>query len=225
MAGTKIINLFAIEATRIRNYYNSTESGYLAKMVGTLLLAARFICIPANLVNLLSRDDSKPQKRERAIETYILLKMLLVLLIVFCLIPVNEINFLSKAALIWILYSMLETLIFIITPIYCKISFKPTASFKRAFLLIMINYFEMLLSFSFLYAFTSGLAFAAEAGKKLALHSLDYIYFSFLSGFTMQPPDILLTSGWAKTILTGQMIVLFFFATVFITYNFGKLKS
>lgn len=217
---------FSAMTASIKDHWKTEKDRYqkfdsqpgIVRVVRYGLLTLRLACIPGMLVHfLLNKTDQK--KRAKRIDLYVFLKFVIVMLLLLNYNTIKAYSAVNSFVHALLLYNIIETLIFIATPIYCTSSFAKPQSYKRAFTLVIINYFELLLCFAYLYAYCNGLK---NSDTSATFTVMDYLYYSILSGFTMGSGDITAASEASKQILTCQEIVFFFFVTVFINYNFNK---
>ncbi len=162
--------------------------------------------------------DGKENNRVKAIDRYVFGKCIFAILILIT--PVsNTGNPIFKIILtIIVIYLGFETIL----TLFIKILYpKPgnIPSYRRASLLLFINWLELIFLYAILYYLSSSIEFATHTPEKF-----DYFYFSFLHSTTMD-----MNGAYVKEI--GRLISIFqittfvIFITLFFSHNFGKIGN
>ncbi|WP_394775520.1 ion channel [Flavobacterium sp.] len=211
---------------KVFNKYNNESTDFgIVKVFGIILLALRFATLPALIVLQIGGvKDAVSNGREKTIDFYVTAKLLISVLIVILLIPSNKDNVWSMISVIWVFYSLLETLLYIITPIYCSQSFIKPKSYKRAFILGVLNYFEIIFYFAFLYFYFDAIKISntCESGP---FSNLVYVYHSLIAGLTIGFGDYIPSGGVGMYLSILQGVIFFLFIIVFFNYNFSNIKK
>lgn len=112
-----------------------------------------------------------------------------------------------------VIYFGVETLIYVLSLLFLSDIYKPPISYKRSYLMILMNYVELCLDFAVIYKATgevSGLG-----------GSLDAIYFSFVTAFTVGYGDIKPSGQIAKIAVILQSLC----SLVLVTLVFTRTVS
>ncbi len=150
--------------------------------------------------------------RKISVEIYVIVKILLYLLILFCFQP--------KVWWSWIsIYLIIDTVLYLLGLIFLNTEYRKPASYKRNLLMTFINYVEIILGFATIY-------YSAFKDYIFNLQSsIDAIYFSFISATTIGYGDMYPLSNLAKFACIIQSFLSFLFAVFFIGVflaNFDK---
>lgn len=165
-----------------------------------------------------NRYPNKEDKRVKVIDCYVIGKCILAVVLLFT--PISEIeNTILRVVLTFaVIYSGAETVLTLFLKIlYPEPGNKP--SYRRASLLLFINWLDLILLYAILYYFSGSIAFTNHSPVKF-----DYFYFSFLHGTTMD-----MNGAYVRDI--GRIISIFqvttfvIFITLFFSHNFGKLDQ
>ena len=116
-------------------------------------------------------------------------------------------------AQILLAYLGVETLLYILNLMFLSDIYKPPISNKRSYLMLVMNYLEICLDFSVLYR---GLDLISNVHS-----SLDAVYFSFVTAFTVGYGDMAPNSS------TGKLFVILqcFCSLILITLAFTKIVA
>ncbi|MFT6835254.1 MAG: hypothetical protein ACJA0H_001290 [Francisellaceae bacterium] len=128
--------------------------------------------------------------RKLATEFYVVLKLLLPL-VVFLFNHQSNLYILILTG-----YLLIETLLYLLGLIFLSDIYVSPISNKRSYLMVMINYVEICLSFAVLYE-----GFACITGLK---NSVDAIYFSFITATTIGYGDMLPKNSESKLLVIIQ---------------------
>ncbi|MBO9573562.1 MAG: hypothetical protein J7497_15345 [Chitinophagaceae bacterium] len=160
--------------------------------------------------------ESNANKRMIAIDIYVVLKCAIAAILLFTGLGMTD-NLWQKIILAAIaIYGVVETLVALFIKIFYP---KPAGkiSYRRASLLLLINWLEIILWFAILYLVSSSVDFG-----QVSPQMFDYFYFSFLRGATMDM-DNASVQGIGRIISMMQVTAFVIFITLFFSHNFGKL--
>ncbi len=158
------------------------------------------------------------------VEIYVIFKLISAIVILkyqlfnFLLLPNGKSVFFY-----WIIYMIVETLIYTANLIFCDKVFSKPFSNKRNVILLFFDYIELVVDFASLYIINSSLQFANS--HKQIVTSLDALYFSFVSSMTIGFGDIVVKNDFGKTIVILQSVVFLVFVVLFINFYTSKITT
>lgn len=147
-----------------------------------------------------------------AVDFYVLLKVLFPLLI---LINQWQNNGLVLGLMI---YAMLETILYIPTLIFASDLFAKPRSYKRAMLLLFLNYIEIVFAYAALYSCDNYL-------NKPFEHWFDAVYFSIVTSSSIGYGDFYPATTQGKFLVSTQALLFLFFVILFLNFFSTKIKA
>lgn len=144
-------------------------------------------------------------RRKLVVEAYVTFKFFLPILVLW--LGLEQ----FKVFRICAIYFGFETLFYILGLLFLSDIYVEPISRKRSYLMTSINFMEMNLDFAVLYK-------GMVAVEKIQT-SLDAIYFSCVTAFTVGYGDLVPTSDWGKRLVIAQSIS----SLIFITLVFARL--
>jgi len=144
-----------------------------------------------------------------SIELYVLLKLIYPILVFFLGVS-NTIYAVTLS-----IYFLVETVTYISSLVFTSDLKYQSRSANRTILLLFINYLEISLQFSVLYAGFNMLSASAVTG-------VDYIYFSFVTSASIGFGDIYPITQAGKILVCCQSFLLVIFIVLFFNYFRGK---
>lgn len=145
--------------------------------------------------------------RKLALDGFVTLKLILPLVIL----KLHWQKYLAAQFLVS--YLGIETLLYILSLLFLSDIYKPPISNKRSYLMLVMNYVEICLDFAVVYG-----------GQNLisnASNSIDIIYFSFVTAFTVGFGDMVPKNRDGRELVILQSLV----SMIFITLAFTKVVS
>ncbi|PRZ23476.1 potassium channel family protein [Flavobacterium granuli] len=147
-----------------------------------------------------------------AVDFYVLLKVFFPLLIL-----IN--HWQSNVVMLGIMiYLMLETILYIPTLIFASDLFAKPRSYKRAMLLLFLNYIEIIFAYAVLYSCDNYL-------NKPLEHWFDAIYFSTVTSSSIGYGDFYPATTWGKFLVCTQALLFLFFVILFLNFFSTKIKA
>jgi len=119
---------------------------------------------------------------------------------------------------LFMLYLLLETVLYIPTLIFASDLFSKPRSFKRSILLLFLNYVEIIFAFAVLYSCGNYL-------NKPFTNSFDAIYFSTITLSTIGYGEFYPVTLVGKILASSQAILFLFFAILFLNFFTTKIKG
>ena len=150
--------------------------------------------------------------RDLALDFYVLFKVTFPLLILLN-------HWQSNPYIIWfMIYLLVETVLYIPTLIFASDLFSKPRSFKRSMLLLFLNYVEIIIAYAVLYSCGD---FLNEPLK----NSFDAIYFSIITLSTIGYGEYYPVTQIGKILASSQAILFLFFAILFLNFFTTKIKG
>jgi hypothetical protein len=149
--------------------------------------------------------------QEFSIDVFVIVKTLLPLFALYFGYQNNSFVFFI---LVWFLS---ETLLYVPTLIFASDIFSKPRSYRRSVLLLFFNYFEIILTFAFIYS----------SGDHLnkAYTWYDYIYFSFVTASTTGFGDIYPITAIGKLLVSIQVVIFMLFLVIFFNFFSNRLEN
>lgn len=189
------------------NNYNSIG---IERLVQLFLLSIQFIFIGTYIRYLFARGGVL--RKNVGIEFFVLLKFLITFLILYFSLYNSWLFQNGKSFFYYLtLYMSLETLLYIPTLLFCENVFAPRRSVGRSAILTFFNYFELILTFSIIYASTGALKSGNDA---IVSNPLDCLYFSVVTSCTIGYGDITPCTEFGKQCVIAQAIIFLVFGAV-----------
>jgi hypothetical protein len=158
---------------------------------------------------------SQKNKQAKAIDTYVIAKCIIAAIILFTGISTTDYGLLKIFLIILAIYSIVETMLSLFRKIFYPDGTR-NPSHRRASLLLLFNWMEIIIWYAVLYVLSESIAFKEDAGM------FDYFYFSFLHGATMDM-DGAVVIGIGRIISICQITTFVVFIALFFSHNFGKI--
>jgi hypothetical protein len=195
----------------------------IERLMALVFLYSQYVFVAFYFRNLFSKigNDAK----DISTEIYVITKTIFSFLVLFF--TVNADGFLCLKSILYFfsIYLMIETLVFIITPIICNYLYPQPRSYIRATILLSFNYVETMIFFALIYCYNDAIGFSNEILRVNKLLASDYIYYSFVSGVTTGIGDISPISSMGKYLTVIQVIVFLFYVMIFFNYNTNNIQS
>jgi len=142
--------------------------------------------------------------RKISVECYILIKLLIPILVLFSGWHNNHF------IIVLVIYLLSETIFHILNIIFLSDIYGVSVSYRRSVLLLLLNYIEVVLDFSIIYA---GLNLLNKA-----LSPAEAIYFSFVTQTTLGFGDYYPKGHIGQVVVVFQLIIFIMFVLLFINY-------
>lgn len=200
----RILNIYSI-------WNNDHQDDNGIEKIFRLFLSISQLCFPGIYVKTFAAKVNYAYK-DLAMDIYILMKTLFPLVII-----IN--NWQDHKILIWFMvYLILETILYIPTLIFASDLFARPRSYKRSMLLLFFNYFEVIISFAVFYTLgnNTNIPFA---------HWSDAIYFSLMTSNTIGYGDYFPVTTYGKFLASVQAIFFLSFVVLFLNFFSSKVKS
>ncbi|MHB1278834.1 MAG: ion channel [Bacteroidia bacterium] len=123
----------------------------------------------------------------------------------------------------WVIYMISESLLYTATLVFCNDIFAKPRSYKRNIILLLTDYFEIVIGFASLYLMTLALQFAN--GHKPVIKSIDAAYFSFVSSLTIGYGDIIVINDIGKKLVILQSIVFLIYGVLFLNFYTSRIEE
>ena len=160
----------------------------------------------------IAKDDIK----SLVIDLYVIFKCFFAMSLLFLSVCMEKNSITTLSLSIASIYMIIETM----SALAKKILYPSTTavpSNRRASLLIIFNWLEVIILFATLYSLSNSVILTTGIPKVF-----DFFYFSFLSSVTMDMNGATLV-GIGKVILICQITTFIIFLTLFFSHNFGRL--
>ena len=115
------------------------------------------------------------------------------------------------------LYLLFETILYVPTLIFASDSLARPSSYKRSLLLLFLNYFEIIFSYSVIYATGNYL-------NKTFTHWFDAIYFSIVTSSSIGYGDFYPVTTFGKFLVSTQSLLFLFFLVLFLNFFSANVK-
>lgn len=150
--------------------------------------------------------------QDLAMDFYILGKVILPLtLIYFQWVDM----YMARYFIIWLL---LETLLYVPTLIFASDFFSRPSSYRRSMFMLFLNYLEIVFSFAFIYSCGNYL-------NQPFMHWYDSIYFSMNTISSIGIGDYYPITGIGKLLVCAQSLIFLMFVVLFINFFSNKVES
>ncbi len=194
----------------LKEIWNDKESeSYGIERVFKLFLNLIQLIFPTIYIRLLFKGLRTGSLR-LIIDIYLILKLVLPILVLYFS------WYKSVTVIIINVYLMLETIFTILGLIFLSESKSTQISYKRSILILIINYLQVTLGFSLIYAGYDLL------NKRLT--PFEAVYYSFVTMTTLGYGDYFPVSDAGKMMVILQLIVFILFVVLFINYFSHKLN-
>jgi hypothetical protein len=196
----------------IKSIWNNDhqEDNGIEKIV-RLFLSSSLLFFPGIYIKYLASQKG-PEYEDLALDSYVLLKVALPLLI---LINHWQNNYFILTVMV---YVMLETVLYIPTLIFASDLFSKPRSYKRSMLLLFFNYIEMVFAFGVLYSCNDYL-------NKPFTHWFDAVYFSTVTSSTIGFGDFYPVKTFGKFLVSVQSMLVLLYVVLFLNFFSTKIKS
>ncbi|OCB78587.1 potassium channel family protein [Flavobacterium crassostreae] len=176
-----------------------------------LFLSSSQLFFPGIYIKYLASKKG-PEYVDLTVDLYVLLKVMLPLLVL-----VNQWQS-TIFILYFMVYVMLETVLYIPTLIFASDLFSRPRSYKRSMLLLFFNYLEMVLAFAVLYSCNNYL-------NKPFTHWFDPIYFSTVTASTIGFGEYYPVAFLGKFLVSMQALLVLMYVVLFLNFFSTKIKS
>lgn len=196
----------------IRAIWNNDhqEDNGIEKII-RLFLSISQLLFPGVYIKFLA-DKINYQYQDLAMDVYILAKVFFPVLILIY-------GWQDNAFLVGIMvYTLLETLLYIPTLIFASDMLSRPRSYKRSMLMLFFNYIEIVISFAVLYSCGNNM-------NKPFENWFDPIYFSMVTSSSVGYGDFIPITIYAKVLVCFQAIFFLAFVVLFLNFFSGKIKN
>lgn len=205
---------FKVISTRWKNiqaiWHNEHQDDVgVEKILRLFLTTSNFLFPGVYIKQIFSNHSLRTQ--EIVTDTFVLFKLIFPFVIILNGWYLNPWIF---GIMIWL---MMETLNYVPILIFASDLFNPPRSYRRSMLLLLINYFEIVLDFGAIYARLNGF-------NKSFDHWFDPIYFSFSTSASLGLGDYFPISTDCKVIVSFQSIIFFVYVVLFINIFSNKVE-
>ncbi len=191
-------------------WHNEHQDDNGIEKVFRLVLASSHFLFPGVYLKQIY-GHSSDRNRELFTDVFVVLKLLLPFTVIY-----NS-WYTNGWMVLLILWLMLETLMYVPTLIFASDLFKPPRSYRRSMLLLLINYFEIVLDFAVIYAYSNGFNHPFS-------HWYDSIYFSFSTSASLGLGDYFPLTAVSKMIVSFQSVTFFIYVVLFINVFSNKVE-
>lgn len=181
----------------------------IEKVVRLILASSHFLFPGVYLKQLYVLNGNR--NHEIFTDTFVFIKLILPLFIIY-----NDWYHLDWVVLL-IIWLMLETLLYVPTLIFASDLFNPPRSYRRSMLLLLMNYFEIVLDFAVIYGHSSDF-------NQPFTYWFDCIYFSFSTSASLGLGDYYPTSALSKLTVCAQSVTFFIYVVLFINIFSNKVE-
>ncbi|MGL5963395.1 MAG: potassium channel family protein [Fusobacteriaceae bacterium] len=203
-------NSLDVQKVKLRKAFNGKNQNNfgLERIVRLILLLQAFI-FPAIWIRSMCGKKSKIRKKI-VVEIYVFIKLSYIIYLAI------GTRIYSHLELYLVIYTMLETLFYLLSIVFLDDVHEKAISFSRSLLLLFINYFEITMSFSIIYKYYwIKDEIVDKISRVTSISSIDSIYFSFVTASTIGYGDIIPINDTIKTIVIIQSVVIFLFGMLF----------
>ena len=192
----------------IWNNNHQDDSG-IEKIIRLFLASSQLIFLGIYIKTLTYKKGVRYQ--DLFMDFYILLKVLFPIVIL-----INQWQN-NHWALYTMLYLLFETILYVPTLIFASDSLARPSSYKRSLLLLFLNYFEIIFSYSVIYATGNYL-------NKTFTHWFDAIYFSIVTSSSIGYGDFYPVTTFGKFLVSTQSLLFLFFLVLFLNFFSANVK-
>lgn len=176
-----------------------------------LFLSSSQLLFPGVYIKYLANKKGH-EYQDLALDFYILFKVSFPILIL-----INQWQ--NYRLVIWFMvYILLETVLYIPTLIFASDMFSRPRSYKRSILLLFINYLEIIFAFAVLYSCGNYL-------NKPFDHWFDSIYFSLITLSSIGYGDYYPVTTIGKILASTQALLFLFFVVLFLNFFSTNIKN
>lgn len=192
----------------IWNNNHQNDSG-IEKVIRLFLAFSQLIFLGVYIKTLIYKRG--PRYQDLVMDFYVLLKVIFPLVI---LIYQWQNNY---WALYTMLYLLVETVLYVPTLIFASDYLARPSSYKRSLLLLFLNYFEIIFSYSVIYATGNYL-------NRPFMHWFDAVYFSIVTSSSIGYGDFYPVTTYGKFLVSTQSLLFLFFLVIFLNFFSAKVK-
>jgi hypothetical protein len=200
---------------RIQNiqsiWNNDHEDDNGIEKIVRLFLSTSQLFFPGIYIKYLARKIGV-EYHDLAMDLYVLMKVLFPILILYNQWQNNH------YVVIFMIYVLLETALYIPTLIFASDLFSRPRSYKRSMLLLFLNYLEIIFSFGVLYSCGNYL-------NKPFNNWFDAIYFSTITSSSIGYGDFYPATSTGKILVSIQALLFLFFVVLFLNFFSTKIKA
>lgn len=206
--GYSVLHKHRETANKIWNNEQSNDIG-LERVFRLFIMYAQYLFPSLYIRHFFAKKD--PLLRHIALEFYVLLKVIYPFMILY---------YGNLGTHFWLvvlsMYLTFETVLYIASLIFVQEKDHKTYSHRRAFMLICINYLEIVLTFAVIHRFFNTL-------KGLTTATFDYIYFSFITASTIGFGDFHPMNKIGKGLIILQSIIFMIFLVLVLNFFGSKI--
>ena len=200
---------------RIQNiqsiWNNDHEDDNGIEKIVRLFLSTSQLFFPGIYIKYLARKIGA-EYHDLAMDLYVLMKVLFPIMILY-----NQWQN-NYYVVIFMIYVLLETALYIPTLIFASDLFSRPRSYKRSMLLLFLNYLEIIFSFGVLYSCGNYL-------NKPFNNWFDAIYFSTITSSSIGYGDFYPATSTGKILVSIQALLFLFFVVLFLNFFSTKIKA
>jgi hypothetical protein len=200
---------------RIQNiqsiWNNDHEDDNGIEKIVRLFLSTSQLFFPGIYIKYLARKIGA-EYHDLAMDLYVLMKVLFPIMILYNQWQNNH------YVVIFMIYVLLETALYIPTLIFASDLFSRPRSYKRSMLLLFLNYLEIIFSFGVLYSCGNYL-------NKPFNNWFDAIYFSTITSSSIGYGDFYPATSTGKILVSIQALLFLFFVVLFLNFFSTKIKA
>lgn len=152
------------------------------------------------------------QAKDLAMDFYILFKVIFPFLLLYFQGSENQ------WALIWVVWSLLETLLYVPSLIFASDVISRPSSYRRSLLMLFFNYLEIVLAYAILYS-------QGQHMNAPFTQWYDPIYFSFTTMATIGFGEYHPVTGFGKFLICSQSLIFYAFVVLFINFFTNRMES
>lgn len=205
------------QAKNVKRVWNNTNyKDFGLERIARLFLVSIQFFFPALYIRDLTGRMGL-LSRKLGVEVYVIMKLLFpILMFTFKLTDNIVIYFVT-------LYFLVETFIYLLSLIFLSDIYARPITYKRSFLLLLINFVEIGLDYAVLYSYFNSHTIGFFKGE---VHSaIDIIYFSFVSLSTLGFGDVTVANDTGKIIVLAQILTFLLFVGLFLNFYASKIQD
>lgn len=182
----------------------------IEKILRLFLACSQLFFFATYLKHFFGRDS--PEHRDLLTDIFVLIKMLSPILVLYFDLQNNNVLFYI------ILWFFFETTLYIPTLIFASDIFSPPRSYRRAMLLLFLNYIEIMSTYALIYARGNFL-------NKPIENYIDALYFSLITASSIGYGDMYPVTSQGKLLVISQSILFLAFVVLFLNFFSNKVET